>query len=174
MPSVLGGVQMQTYNWKLPWPLPSPKEYPCLQETFFIVAGSKCLWLVPNSVRPALLNICHKSFWPTGITESKERRDFLGRIIQRNKNSMRNLGNTREIQGWSWTQDTLLAACLAQLLRLEGTTLFFPAPRMPVLEPDGCCNTKQSSQGPHSCYWLHLLCCQPSLAVCNEEKSTIP
>lgn len=35
--------QMQTYNWKLPWPLPSPKEYPSPQETFFILTGNKFL-----------------------------------------------------------------------------------------------------------------------------------
>lgn len=36
-------MQMQTYNWKLPWPLPSPKEYPSPQETFFILTGNKFL-----------------------------------------------------------------------------------------------------------------------------------
>lgn len=42
---------------------------------------------------------------------------------------------------------------------------------MPALEPGGHCNRTEQPRA-HSCCRLHLLCCQPSLAVHNEQMVT--
>lgn len=128
-----------------------------------------------NSVTLVLLGVCHKPFLSTARKKVKKRWDFLGRILQRNKNGMRHLGNAREVQAGSRTWDAVLSASLTHLLRLEDIILCFQVPKC-----------QHWSQMATATYLTHRTeqpravsgtCCtighSTSLAVRNEQKVTM-